>query len=99
MLLTLVSLLMTALTFGTVGWIAASQPTTRSGARTYGALALAGTVGFLGGGSIILFGVDQFKMLLSWAALSACLVAALRLALTNRQLKQLARAGAGHSPR
>ena len=84
----LLSLLITVLVFGVVGWIVAGQRHGRSGVKTFAILSLVAALGFLFGGQIIVFGVDQFWILLRWLVVSACVGSGLRLALTNRRLRQ-----------
>ena len=85
----LIGLLVTVMVFGVVGWIVASLRQGRSSVKTFAVLSLMAALGFRFGGHIIVFGVDEFWMLLRWLAVSACVGAGLRLALTNHRLRQV----------
>ena len=89
MAISIISFLVTVGVFGQVGWIAGAQRESRSGVMTFTTLGFAAVAGFLFGGNIIVFGIQEFSMLLSWVSVSACFGAGLRLALTNRRLKQV----------
>jgi hypothetical protein len=75
--------------FGSLGWVMASRRRRPSGLVPFVILLGVAAAGFFVGTSVIVFGVDGFKMFLSWIIVSSCLGGCFGLLMRNRKSRQL----------